>query len=206
MLNRDDMLELTRRMTPARSCFTRIAGAYLDEEGFVDDTFNVNFLKLSEKEKARNLALAKTVPFAETNKQLKEYRFPTDGGKQGGVRQVLAALKSCELKNDALLDTLYEELAKAYGKGNAAIFLFSGVYDIPRKGSDKGYQGESEEIYPFLICTIGPLEGEYEPGSPEFGFLFPAFIDRSGDEDAICILNKDPEKPAGSLMEFLLDV
>lgn len=31
-IDREDMLELTRRMTVARNCFSRIAGAYLDEE------------------------------------------------------------------------------------------------------------------------------------------------------------------------------
>lgn len=32
-INREDMLELTRRMTLKRNCFDKIAGAYLDEEG-----------------------------------------------------------------------------------------------------------------------------------------------------------------------------
>ena len=32
-INREDMLELTRRMTTARSSVHRIAGAYFDEEG-----------------------------------------------------------------------------------------------------------------------------------------------------------------------------
>ena len=31
----EDMLELTRRMTPSRNCFSRIAGAYMDTEGYV---------------------------------------------------------------------------------------------------------------------------------------------------------------------------
>ena len=57
------MLELTRRMTPARSCISRIAGAYFDEEGYVDGTFNTNFLRLSLSERTKQLALAKTVPF-----------------------------------------------------------------------------------------------------------------------------------------------
>ena len=35
MINREDMLELTRRMTPARASVGRIAGAYFDEEGYV---------------------------------------------------------------------------------------------------------------------------------------------------------------------------
>ena len=38
MINRDDMLELTRRMTPARASIGRIAGAYFDEEGKYDET------------------------------------------------------------------------------------------------------------------------------------------------------------------------
>ena len=74
-INRDHMLEITRRMTPSRTAMTRIAGCYMDDEGFVDGTFNINFLKLSASEKSRNLAIAKTIPFAETNTKLKRYVF-----------------------------------------------------------------------------------------------------------------------------------
>ena len=77
MIQREDMLELTRRMTPARSCISRIAGAYFDEEGYVDGTFNTNFLRLSLSERTKQLALAKTVPFSDT-------KFP----ERPGVRAV----------------------------------------------------------------------------------------------------------------------
>lgn len=30
MINREDMLELTRRMTPKRTSITRVAGCYVD--------------------------------------------------------------------------------------------------------------------------------------------------------------------------------
>ena len=46
-INCEDMLELIRRMILKRNCFDGIAGAYLDEEGFVDGTFNKHFQKLS---------------------------------------------------------------------------------------------------------------------------------------------------------------
>ena len=45
MINREDMLELTRRMTPSRTCMDRIAGGYMDEDGFLDGSFNIHFLK-----------------------------------------------------------------------------------------------------------------------------------------------------------------
>lgn len=75
MINREDMLELTRRMTPSRTCMDRIAGGYMDEDGFLDGSFNIHFLKLSGEEKAKNLALAKAVPFSKTNEQLKDTNF-----------------------------------------------------------------------------------------------------------------------------------
>ena len=120
-INRGDMLGLTRRMTIKRNCFSRIAGAYMDEEGFVDGTFNTHFLKLSASDQTRNLAIA--------------------------------------------------------------------------MASDKAELWESEEVYPFLMCAICPVSGDYEPGKPEYGFLFPAFKDRSGDEHRINIYHADALHP-----------
>ena len=108
MINREDMLELTRRMTPARTSFTRIAGCYVDADGDFEGSFNINFLKLSPSEKTKNLAIAKTIPFAETNTKLKKYEIQPENQKAGSMWQLLMALRDCELKNDALMDTLYD--------------------------------------------------------------------------------------------------
>ena len=53
MINREDMLALTRRMTVKRTSITRIAGGYMDQEGYIDGTFNTSFLKLSPDEKEK---------------------------------------------------------------------------------------------------------------------------------------------------------
>ena len=166
MINREDMLELTRRMTPARTSFVRMAGCYTDSDGEYDGSFNIHFLKLSGSEKARNLAIAKKIPFAESNEKLRE----------------------CGLKNDALLETFYDILIEGLQiHGAYAIYMFYDRYDIPAKASDKERLGESEEMFPYLICAVCPLVGEYEPGNPICGFLFPAFVDRSGDLERVDI-------------------
>ena len=85
MINREDMLELTRRMTPARNCFSRIAGAYMDEEGYDHSTFNLHFRKLSVAEQKRNLDMAKTIPISRTNEHLKEYAFPEGEARRNGM-------------------------------------------------------------------------------------------------------------------------
>ena len=51
MIDREDMLALTRRMTVKRTSMTRIAGGYMDSDGCIDGTFNIAFLKLSPAEK-----------------------------------------------------------------------------------------------------------------------------------------------------------
>ena len=83
MINREDMLALTRRMTVKRTSITRIAGSYMDEEGFSEGTFNTHFQNLSPAEREKNLALAKAVPFSETNKNLKEYCFESEKDQNG---------------------------------------------------------------------------------------------------------------------------
>ena len=62
-------------MTPSRTSFTRVAGGYMEPDGEIDESFNVNFLNLSAAEKEKNLAIAKAVPFAATNVNLRSLRI-----------------------------------------------------------------------------------------------------------------------------------
>lgn len=201
------MLELTRRMTPSRTCFSRVAGAYLNDMGEVEDTFNIHFGKLSPSEKTRNLSLAKTIPFSKTNEQLKEYTFSDKRKGKDSMWKLLNVMLECGLKNDALLDIFYEQMADGYPVDHdCAVYLFHGIYDIPRKAKDKESLWESEEIYEFIICTVSPMAAEYEPASPVFGFLYPAFSDRSSDRNKIDIYHLNPEKEEEGLMYKLLSV
>ena len=204
-INREDMLELTRRMTLKRNCFSRIAGAYLDEEGYVDGTFNRHFQKLSAKEQQVNLDIAKAVPFSDTNVELKEYSFSEADRKTGSIWQLLMALKECELKNDAMLDAFYEEFGKRYQADKEyAVYFFYGSYDVPLKANDKESLWESEEVYQFIICAVCPVSGDYEAGRPECGFLFPAFKDRSSDIHRIDIFQAGGNPSQGKDLEKII--
>lgn len=204
MINREDMMELTRRMTPSRSSMTRIAGSYMDSEGFIDGTFNTNFLKLSGKEKEKNLAIAKAIPFSETNRNLKRYKFSKDAMKAGGMWQLLMGIKSCGLKNDALMETFYELAGECYrANGDYAVYIFHDRYDVPVKAADHERLWESEEVYEYIICAVCPVTDDYEPGKPECGFLFPAFSDRSEDQNHVDVFQADPERPHEEILKLL---
>ena len=205
MINRDDMLALTRRMTPSRTSITRVAGAYFDEDGYLDNTVNIHFLKLSAAEKTQILEMAKAIPFAKTNKQLVEYKFPESAKKPGSMYQMLQAMKDCELKNDALLLTFYEYMGQNILIDNGyGMFLFHDRYDIPVKGADKKRQGESEGMFEYIICSIFPVDENYDPaGDAICGFMYPAFSDGGAYPDCIDIYNLDPESPMEALTEVL---
>ena len=204
MINREDMLELTRRMTLSRTSITRIAGCYVDRDGEFEGSFNTNFLKLSSPERAKKLELAKTIPFSATNVNLKDYEFPDSVQKPGSMWQMLMAMKACGLKNDALMDTFYDMVMEHYHAASEyAILVFHDCYDIPGKASDKERLWESEEVFEYLICAICPLVGEYEPGKPECGFLFPAYIDRCGDSGRIHVFQEDARRPHGEILDIL---
>lgn len=63
-------------------------------------------------------------------------------------------IKSCALKNDALLESFYDYIAENYHTNHDyAVYLFHNTYDIPLKAADHESLWESEEIYEYIICA-----------------------------------------------------
>ncbi|MEG1576193.1 MAG: DUF4317 family protein, partial [Clostridium sp.] len=204
MINREDMLELTRRMTLARTSFTRIAGCYVDQDGDFDGSFNTNFLKLSAPERTEKLKLAKKIPFSVTNVNLNKYEFSQSMKKPGSMWQLLMAMKECGLKNDALMDIFYDIVIENYHTDSKyAILVYHDRYDIPAKASDKERLGESEEVFEYIICAICPMADQYELEKPQCGFLFPAFTDRSADQNHIAVFQADADRTNKKILEIL---
>ena len=203
-INREDMMELTRRMTLSRTSMTRIAGAYMDNEGFVDGTFNINFLNLKGADKEKNLSIAKAIPYSKTNENLKRYALKKDAMGKDSMFRLLMGMKTCGLKNDAIMDIFYEFISAHYPLGRAyGVFVFHDRYDVPVKAADHERLWESEEMFEYIICAVCPVDGDYEPGKPEWGFLFPAFKDRSEDWNYIDVYQRNENQDFDEMLEML---
>lgn len=74
------------------------------------------------------------------------------------------------------------ELSRRMTPARASVARIAGAY------FDKEWLEGSEEVYTYLLCTLSPLEGEYEPGKPTSGFLYPAFKERSGNREYMNVL------------------
>lgn len=204
-IDREDMLALTRRMTVKRTSVTRIAGAYIDSDGFIDGTFNTRFLKLSGSERAKNLNIAKAVPFAQTNDNLSRHVIPEASMGRESMYQLLTGILNSGLENDALLDIFYELAAEKYRTDHDyGVFMFHDRYDIPAKASDHVRLGESEKMFEYLICAVCPVSGDYEAGEPECGFFFPAYSAGGALRNCVDIYQADMIRPHREIEELLL--
>ena len=84
------------------------------------------------------------------------------------------------------------------------MYLFHDRYDIPAKAKDKERLGESEQMFEYLICVISPVTGDYEPGEPECGFLFPAFFDGGAALNCVDVFQADSEHPHQELLQNVI--
>ena len=50
---------------------------------------------------------------------------------------------------------------------------------------------------------ISPVTGDYEPGKPECGFLFPAFFDGGAALNCVDVFQADSEHPHQELLQIL---
>lgn len=204
-INREDMLALTRRMTVKRTSVTRIAGAYMDPDGFIDGSFNTRFLKLSGADRAKNLEIAKTIPFAQTNENLKRYIIPEHSRGRESIYRILTGIRDSGLENDALLEVFYEMVGEKYHSDHDyCILMFHDRYDIPAKAADHVRLGESEQTFEYLVCAVCPVSGDYEAGRPECGFLFPSYAEGGALINCIDIYQADASRPHRELEELLL--
>lgn len=123
-----------------------------------------------------------------TNEELKDYKISQEARKPGSIWQLLDGIKDSSLKDDGLLEIFYELIGEKLRSGQPyCCLVYFGQYDVPVKGSNREWMEGSEEVYTYLLCTISPLEGEYEPGEPEFGFLYLAFRERTTNNEYINI-------------------
>ena len=66
--------------------------------------------------------------------------------------------------------------------------------------------GESEEMFEYLIGVVCPLVGDYEPGEPQWGFLFPMFTDGGGDLNHVGVYQADAAREYPHMLKNVLGI
>lgn len=209
-----EIFEIKKQFTHDNCGITKICACYVDGEKNIKTKLSEIFLCLPEEETFKYFEIFKKTLSGTIGKNLINMEFPTHTEFDGGQQEFLMKLRESKLKDEEILDEFYNKIIQMYEyTGNYLILLFHAAYDVPGKGKDKfKMEDASEEVYTYILCSICPVIltkpglsynsetnlfqnriQDWVVDSPNDGFLFPAFNDRSTDIHSILYYSKDSD-------------
>ena len=200
-MNEKEIAEIRRRFRPDRSNINRIRGCYVNDQKEIVSEFNQSLVSMSQQESEELLAILKKTLSGTLGKNLIDIEFATKQVLEGEEHKLLMALRKSSLDDESAIHDFYGRVIQTLNtEGNYLILLAFDKYDVPFYTKDGEKQDDSSEVYSYFLCSICPVKqtkptlGYYIPentfrnitadwvvSSPELGFLFPAFDDRSAN-------------------------
>lgn len=224
-MTKQEIAEIKKLLTPKKCSITRICGCYVDGEKNKKTELKQAFLALPEEEMFKYFEILRKVLSGTVGKNLLTLEFPLSSEETGGTQDFLLRLRDSKLKDDILLEELYDRIIDNYEfVGNYLILVVHDMYDVPGRTLD-GIEMEdaSDEVYEYILACICPVElskpglsynaventfqnriRDWVVGLPDTGFLFPAFNDRGSDIHSTLYYSKDPEELKDGLVDQLL--
>ena len=199
-MNEKEVGEIRRHMRRDRSNMTAIYGCYVNDNKEIIAQYRASTGIMPENESDRYFGILRKVLSGSVGKNLIDLTFKTSQVADSSEHKLLMDLRECKLEDDELRNQLYQKMIESIVmEGNYLILLGCDTYDVPFKSKDDFQQNDSsDESYTYLLCAVCPVKQtkpnlHYVPqeqvfhdgamnqpvSAPEFGFLFPAFDNRS---------------------------
>ena len=156
---------------------------------------------MPEDETSLYLNLLKKSLSGKQGKNLIDIVFSTEQVMDSDEHRMLMGLRDCYLKDVDKREAFYRTVIDSLEMEATSYLILLGcdVYDVPYQAKDDAKLSDaSDNVYRYIVCAICPVsEGKQELGyfagdnefhnraaaqvvsSPELGFLFPAFDDRT---------------------------
>ena len=224
-MNKKEISEIKKLFANENSVISTICGCYVDGDKNKKSMMREAFLSLPQDEMHKYMAIFRKCMTGTLGRNILNMEFADAATEVTVSQQKLMDLRDSELKDDAVLETFYDEIIANYNTAdNYLILLVYGVYDVPGRTSD-GIEMEdaSDEIYRHILCCICPVKLS-KPGlsynseqngfherirdwvvdMPAMGFLYPAFNERSADVNSILYHSSKAEELKFDFVETVL--
>ena len=199
-MNEKEVGEIRRHMRRDRSNMTAIYGCYVNDKKEIIAQYRASTGIMPENESDRYFGILRKVLSGSVGKNLIDLTFKTSQVADSPEHKLLMDLRECKLEDEKKRNQLYQKMIESIVmEGNYLILLGCDTYDVPFKSKDDFQQNDSsDESYTYLLCAVCPVKQtkpnlHYVPqeqvfhdgamnqpvSAPEFGFLFPAFDNRS---------------------------
>lgn len=224
-MNKKEISEIKKLFANENSVISTICGCYVDGDKNKKSMMREAFLSLPQDEMHKYMAIFRKCMTGTLGRNILNMEFADAATEVTVSQHKLMDLRDSELKDDAVLETFYDEIIANYNTAdNYLILLVYGVYDVPGRTSD-GIEMEdaSDEIYRHILCCICPVKLS-KPGlsynseqngfherirdwvvdMPAMGFLYPAFNERSADVNSILYYSSKAEELKFDFVETVL--
>jgi hypothetical protein len=199
-MNEKEVAELRRRLRPDKNNITHIRGCYVNERKEIISQFNEPISIMPVEDSEKYLSLFRKVLTGSIGRNLLDLSFETQQVVSGEEHKLLMALRDNKLEDENAVQMFFSRAIQSIElEGNFLILLTYNTYDVFYKSKDDVVQEDnSTEQFRYILCAVCPVK-ETKPslnyinresrfhiqaagqvvGSPELGFMFPAFDDRA---------------------------
>lgn len=202
-MNQKELNELRRRFRLDKNNFSRVYGCYVNSNREIIAWVDTSMGLMRQEEQEMYLSLLKKSLSGTLGKNLIDVVFSTQQVADSDEHRLLQTLRQTELKDPASRETLCRQIIDCIdmGETNYLILLAADAYDVPHRSKDDEIQADaSSEVFKYFVCSICPVKAPtlelrydldqsefhssstgYIATSPELGFLYPAFDNRTAN-------------------------
>ncbi len=212
-MNEKEIAEIRRRFRPDKNNISRIRGCYVNEQREIISEFDQSLALVPDEEAEKLLGLLRKTLSGTQGKNLADITFSTQQVVDSEEHQLLMALKTSALGQEDAVHTFFQKVIQSLTLEDSYLILLSyDTYDVPYRSADGQRQDDaSSEVFSYVLCSICPLKmtkpalsyyvtdrqfhsckTDWVISSPELGFLFPAFDDRSTNLYNALYYTRDP--------------
>ena len=193
-MEKSEISEIKKTLALKKKCsIESVMTVLVDENKNIVNTVSNPLYSLSEEDAFKYLDLMKKAMSGKIDKNLFTLSFPV---KEDDAKEKI--FENAYKHNKDACSQLVDSIIKNYPYPGKYLIVFGfGVYDVPKKTTDNAALDDSEEVYSFMLSAVCPLtlakdgltltkENEFSSrvdtwivDKPDFGFLYPAFTNRS---------------------------
>lgn len=199
-MNDREISEIRRRMRPEKNNIGRIRGCYVNDNHTIISEFDQMLGLISNDEAEEILSILRRSLSGGLGRNLIDVSFSNQQVLEGEEHKLLTTLRTSSLSDNDAVKLFFEKVISTLDiEGSYFILLANDRYDIFTYGAD-GEKNESPEMFSYIICAVCPIkaakptlgynlsENKFKNiirdsiiGSPEIGFMFPAFEQKSAN-------------------------
>lgn len=192
-----ELREIKRHLRPEKCNIPRIVGCFVNENKTIISRISQSILLEDTVVAEKLLGVMRKTLSGTLGTNLVDIPFSTKQVTDSAEHALLMKLVKNELSDAETLESLYSKIIESVKiDGNYVILLANDRYDVFSYSKD-GEEGESSEMFSYVICAVCPVKNPAEalsfgeadslfhllsPSSvlsaPELGFMFPSFDDR----------------------------